>query len=103
MSTLKFETEKDRPLWTLSLSQFTELLEKILAQPKTQNQVEQAIGLAALARALCCSTSQLAKLRRDGVLDDAIISRIGRRIVFDVDKARVAANKWHAEMKKNNW
>lgn len=54
----------------------------------------QAIGIAALAKALGCSSSQIYILRRDGILDDAIISRIGRNIIFDVDRARELANGW---------
>lgn len=96
------DEEKNRPLYTLTIGQFQQLLQESLRQ-KPDISGEQAIGLSALARALCCSTSQVSKLRKDGALDKAIISRIGRRIVFDVAKARVAANKWHAEMKKNNW
>ena len=31
-------------------------------------------------------------LMRDHVLDDAIISRIGKRFVFDVERARILAD-----------
>ncbi len=57
----------------------------------------QAIGVNALANALSCSPSQIACMRRDGALDDAIISHIGRRIVFDIEKALIAANSWKSE------
>ena len=59
----------------------------------------QAIGISALADALACSPSQIATMRREGVLDGAIISHIGRNIVFDVAKARSAANAWKKEKK----
>ncbi len=55
----------------------------------------QAIGIAQLAQALHCSVSQVAKMRREGILDDAVISRLGRNIIFDIRKAENAANKWH--------
>ena len=54
----------------------------------------QAIGINALASALACSPSQIATMRRDGALDGAVISHVGRNIVFDIDKARSAANDW---------
>lgn len=56
----------------------------------------QAIGINALASALSCSASQIYVLQKAHKLDDAVVSRIGRRIVFDVDKARAAANEWQA-------
>lgn len=59
----------------------------------------QAIGISALADALSCSSSQVANMRRDGALDGAIISHVGRNIVFDVEKARAAANEWKKEKK----
>lgn len=57
----------------------------------------QAIGITALAQALSCSVSQISTMRRDGVLDDCVISNVGRHIVFDVDKARAAANAWKSK------
>lgn len=56
--------------------------------------VQQAIGINALAVALSCSPSQISKMRKDGVLAPAIISRVGRNYVFDIDKARQAAIAW---------
>lgn len=56
----------------------------------------QAIGIDALADALSCSASQIYAIQKAHMLDDAVVSRIGRRIVFDVDKARAAANEWQA-------
>lgn len=61
----------------------------------------QAIGINALADALSCSASQIYNLNKAHMLDDAVISRIGRRIVYDVDKARAAANNWMASRKNN--
>ena len=61
----------------------------------------QAIGINALADALSCSASQIYNLNKAHMLDDAVISRIGRRIVYDVDKARAAANNWMASRKND--
>ena len=62
-------------------------------------------GVNALAEALSCSPSTIYALMRTmreedglseggGILRDAIVSRIGRRIVFDVELARALANKF---------
>jgi len=53
--------------------------------------ITQINGVGPLADYCVCSVSQIYKLLREGVLDDAIISRIGKRIVFNGDKARELA------------
>ena len=62
--------------------------------PAAPAPVQQAIGINALAVALSCSPSQISKMRKDGALAPAIISRVGRSYVFDVAKARQAAISW---------
>lgn len=65
---------------------------------------QKALGVHALAVELGCSDSTIYALMRTpreedgsseggGILKDAIVSRIGRRIVFDVDKARELAKQ----------
>ncbi len=61
---------------------------------QTPAPVQQAIGINALAVALSCSPSQISKMRKSGVLRNAIISHVGRNYVFDIDKARQAAISW---------
>ena len=61
----------------------------------------QAIGITALADALSCSASQIYNLKKAHMLDDAVVSHVGRRIVFDVEKARAAANNWQCARKNN--
>ncbi len=39
------------------------------------------------------------KLRREGVLDEAIISRIGKKIVFDGEIARRCANEYQEQQR----
>ena len=48
-------------------------------------------GVHALAEYLDCCESTVYALKRNGVLDDAVISQIGRKIVFDGEKARELA------------
>ena len=65
---------------------------------------QKALGVHALAVELGCSDSTIYALMRapreedgssegGGILKPAIISRIGRRIVFDVEKARELATQ----------
>lgn len=61
---------------------------------QTPAPVQQAIGISALADALSCSPSQVSKMQKAGVLQDAIISHVGRNYVFDIQKAREAAIAW---------
>ena len=101
-TTFEFEVDKDRPLYSLSCREFIALARYIrdAAEENTNLSSEQAIGISALAAALNCSPSQISNMRRDGVLDMAIISRFGRNIVFDVKMAREAANRWYDDKKK---
>ena len=68
-------------------------------------------GVQALADGLGCSPSTIYALMRTartedgsaaegGILRDAIVSRIGRKIVFDVELARDCANEYKETMKK---
>ncbi|MCQ2180274.1 MAG: hypothetical protein MJY91_09275, partial [Bacteroidales bacterium] len=71
---------------------------------------QKALGVHALAVELGCSDSTIYALMRapreedgsaegGGVLKTAIVSRIGRRIVFDVDKARKLADEYQSMRK----
>lgn len=64
-----------------------------------------AYGVEELANALGCSPSKIHGLMRTprnedgsaehgGILRDAIVSRIGRKIVYDTERARELANKY---------
>jgi hypothetical protein len=56
-------------------------------------------GVHALALYLECCDSLVYKLRREGVLDEAIISRIGKKIVFDGEIARRCANEYQEQQR----
>lgn len=60
---------------------------------------KQAVGISLLADALGCSVSFLYSLKAKGVLNDAIISHIGKKVVFDVEKARNLAEQYQAEQR----
>ena len=71
------------------------------------SQVTRLKGVQAVAEYCACSDSQIAKLLREGVLDTAILSRIGKSIIFDGDEARRCANEYQDQQRalrraKNN-
>lgn len=70
-------------------------------QPRTlacdDRHSKQAIGIHDLAIELGCSVSMLYVLKKNGVLNDSIISHIGKKVVFNVEKARSLANTWRAQ------
>lgn len=59
-------------------------------------------GIHALAEQLGCCESTIYMLKREGVLDSAIKSQVGKKIVFDVEKARAAANQYQKERRAVN-
>ena len=59
-----------------------------------------ACGTNALAEELSCSASTLYAIKQTGALQEAIISHIGRTIVYDVNKARYLANEYQ-QQKRN--
>lgn len=61
--------------------------------------IHQVVGVTPLSAELGCSASFIYALKAKGVLDGAIISQIGKKAVFDVDKARELANTYQKEMR----
>ena len=110
MSTLKsIEGLLEKPVYMMTGEEYLELTHYALANsPNAAGQ--KALGVHALAVELGCSESTIYALMRapreedgsnvgGGVLREAIVSRIGRRIVFDVDKARKLADEYQATRK----
>lgn len=63
--------------------------------------IHQVVGVTPLSSELGCSASFLYSLKAKGVLDGAIISQIGKKAVFDVDRARELANQYQIEQRAN--
>lgn len=59
-------------------------------------------GVRALAQYLNCCESTIYTLKREGVLDDSILSSIGKNTVFDGEKARELAQAYRQTKKANN-
>ena len=100
----------EKPLWQMTGEEYCQLTQYALSlstgtgtAPSPSGQ--KALGVHALAVELGCSDSTIYALMRTpreedgsseggGILKSAIVSRIGRRIVFDVDKARELATQY---------
>ena len=116
MSTTKsIEGLLEKPVYMMTGEEYLELTHYALSNsPNAANRPTQAgqkaLGVHALAVELGCSESTIYALMRapreedgsnvgGGVLREAIVSRIGRRIVFDVDKARKLADYYQSTRK----
>lgn len=98
-----------KPLWQLTGEEYVAL--HTYACSINNSDIEgrqpavQCKGVNALAEYCKCSPSQIAKLLREGVLESAVVSRIGKCIVFDGDEARRCANEYQEqqrEIRRNN-
>ncbi len=85
-----------RPIWQMTGKEVCDLALYIKAQYLGGEEVSRktnnyAYGVRSLSEAIGCCESQIHALKKRGVFDDAIVSRIGKKIVFDIDKARALA------------
>ena len=104
----------DRPLWQLTCREFCALMQYAAGQNNDRSSGQRILctGVQALAKALGCSPSKIYALMRvpradgssdgGGILRDAIVSRIGRAIVFDPEKARSLATSYTTENQNDN-
>ena len=88
------EDIKNKPLISLSASEFIELLLSARAPMSEPAKPDVAFGIAELGEKIGCCPATVYAMKKTGALDGAIISHIGKKIVFDVAKARVAANEY---------
>ena len=104
---IQIESFLDKPVWQMTGKEYIGLTQYALAtvsgvggNTMSERRVQRPLGVHSLAVALGCSDSTGYSLMRTtreedgssdggGLLRDAIVSRIGRRIVFDVERARV--------------
>lgn len=104
-----------KPLWQMTGEEYCQLTHYALSlSPNTGSSPalpgQKALGVHALAVELGCSDSTVYALMRTpreedgsseggGILRPAVVSRIGRRIVFDVDTARRLADDYQSSRK----
>jgi len=80
-----------KPLWQLTVKEFCEVSRQNFQEATKEfssSSVNRITGVRALAEYMGCCESTVYMLLRKGALCDSIISRIGKKIVFDGDKAR---------------
>lgn len=98
-----------KPLWQLSGEEYVALhsfaAKTAAAEDGTTKTIARCTGVRELAQYLDCCESTIYFLKREKILDDAILSSIGKRTVFDGEKARELAQAYmqeHRQSKNNN-
>lgn len=91
---------KEKPLWQLTGKEFLDLIEGSNTKSNSENSENSKIidkkyvyGISGIQSLLNCSESSAKRLKKSGVIDQAIIQN-GRKIIIDVEKA--------LELLKNN-
>ncbi len=99
----------EKPIWQLSGEEFIALSAFAVRMAddddsSTVKNVTRITGVRALAQYIECSESMVYHLRREGVLDTAILSHVGKKIVFDGDRARELAEAYQSRQRaeRNN-
>lgn len=98
-----------KPLWQLTGEEYVTLHAYAVKMSHEENcdikTVTQCTGVRELAQFLNCCESTIYGMKREGVLDDSILSSIGKSTVFDGEKARALAQAYmlqHRQSKKAN-
>ncbi len=97
-----------KPLWQMSGEEYMQLTEYVLSKkkpatppvPKEELKPEYIHGIQALAEYLGCSESTVYLMKKDGIFDKAIVSTVGKKIIFDGRLALKLANKHREKTKK---
>ena len=88
----------EKPLWQMTGAEYVALYAyacSINNGPHAMTQtVTRITGIEALAQYLGCGVSTIYKIKHEGVLQEAIISRVGKNIVFDGEIARRCADDY---------
>lgn len=92
-----------KPIWQMLGKEFIALLQDYIQDSEIEHQPEhkKVLGMKALSAELGCCEATLYNIAKKGVLDVAVVSRIGRRVVYDVDLARKVADEYQKEKRKN--
>ncbi len=82
-------------VWQMTGEELLALQKTAVAELKNPSDEEYRIcGMAALSDYLGCGETTLYELKKNGILDKAIISSIGRKYIFDGKKARELVNEY---------
>lgn len=83
-----------KPIWQMTGEEFLQLNELTRTEESSESAHAYAYGIGELSKMIGCCQSTVYALKKQGVLDDAIVSNIGRRIIFDVETARKLADDY---------
>lgn len=87
-----------KPIWQMTGEEFLQLnelgRENAAAGEEPKEVIEYAHGITELSQKIGCCQSTIYMLKKEGVLDDAIVSQVGRKIIFNVGKARALADEY---------
>lgn len=67
--------------------------------PSGENGQTSVIGIKDLAAFIGCSESTIYSIKKQGVLDPAIVAQVGRKIVFNAPLARDLANAFQQQQR----
>lgn len=87
----------EKPVWMMTGSEFSEMLRQTISDSLIQHHLghrKVAHGLNELKEYLGCGKTRLVELGKLGILDEAIISSVGKQKLYDVDKALSAVSKY---------
>ena len=100
-SNTKLSSLLAKPIWQMTGEEFLQLNElninSVVSTAQAAGSVQYAHGISELSQMIGCCQSTIYVLKKEGVLDGAVVSQIGRRIIFDVDKARVLADEYQRQ------
>jgi len=104
MSNSKSNYLLEKPLWQMTGEEFLQLNELTRSSSNSQQENNEtkvyAHGINELATKLGCCQSTVYSLKKLGILDSAIVSQIGKRIVFDVHRARELADEYQKSQRE---
>lgn len=99
---INLESLLEKPLWQLTAKEFFDLVQYAYSRAEgapVTNDIKRISGVRALSEYIGCCESTIYMLRRNGVLDGAVLSKIGKKIVFDGEKARELASSYQQEQR----
>ncbi len=79
----------DKPIWQMQGSELVELIKSSIEGISKTNAVQEkkyVYGITGIQKLLNCSESSAKRLKKSGVINEAIIQN-GRKIIIDVEKA----------------
>ncbi len=88
-----------KPVWQMSGEEFVQLADYALSSKPsgTSSEPLYVYGIQALGAYIGCCPSTIYELKKNGVLTPAIVSQVGKKIVFNAALARELAEKYKRE------